>query len=149
MENYFVLVIYMYLLLLMISQCLPTVADVVYYVKPTERLCVHNNSCPSNETCHTMDHFASKSTYYFSPELVNVALYFLCGVHNCTKHIDVHDLQSFAIVGTAERHQVIINVLVTAEIPNDPQNIGKCTYTFANVSNVRFEYHYLLYFTTL
>ena len=54
---------------------------VVYYVKPTEP-CDHTSSCPSNETCHTMDHYARNSSHYFSPDHVDVTLFFMCGVHN-------------------------------------------------------------------
>ena len=137
MENYFALVIC--LLLILISQCLPTTAGVVYYVNPTERPCAQNNSCPPNKICHIMDYFASNSTYYFSTNLTNVTLYFMCGIHNCTKHIDVRNLQSFAIIGTAGREKVTINMPITTEIPHDPKNIGNRTYIFTNVSNVRFE----------
>ena len=63
----------------------------------------------------------------------------MCGIHNRTKHIDVRNLQSFAIIGTAEREKVTINMPITTEIPHDPKNIGNRTYIFTNVSNVRFE----------
>ena len=128
--------IFFYLLLALTSQHLPTTAGVVYYVKPTEP-CPHNNSCPSNKTCHTMDHYASKSNHYFSPDHINVTLFFLPGVHNCTKHVEVRDLQSFAMIGTAGRQLVIINMPTATEIPNDPESIGNRTYIFTSVSNVR------------
>ena len=87
---------------------LTTAAGVVYYVKPTEP-CAHNSSCPSNETCHTMDHYASNSSHYFSPDHVNITLYFMCGVHKMGKHLEVHGLQSFIMIGTAGKQSVIIN----------------------------------------
>ena len=90
-----------------------TAAGVVYYVKPTEP-CAHNSSCPSNETCHTMDHYASNSSHYFSPDHINVTLYFTCGVHNCTncKPLEVYDLQSFSMIGQAGRRYMTINMPV-------------------------------------
>ena len=117
----------------------PTTAGVVYYVKPTEP-CAHNSSCPSNETCHTMDHYASNSSHYFSPDHIDVTLYFKCGVHNCSKHVEVHNLQVFSMIGTEESRQSVTIVMpIPTEIPNDPQNIGNRMYIFINVSNVRIE----------
>ena len=139
MEKYFHFnAVFIHLLLLLASQHLPTTAGVVYYVKPTEP-CAHNSSCPFNETCHTMDHYASNSSHYFSPDHINVTLYFMCGVHNCTKHVHVRDLPTFAMIGTAGRQNVTINMPIPSEIPNDPKNIGNRTYIFANVSNMRIE----------
>ena len=119
---------------------LPTTTGVVYYVKPIEP-CVHNSSCPSNETCHTMDHYASNSSHYFSPDRINVTLYFICGVHNCTRYhyITVRDLQLFAMKSIAGRKNVTINMPIPTKIPQDPKNISKCAYTFTNVSKVRIE----------
>ena len=131
-------VAFIHLLLVLTSQHLPTTAGVVYYVKPTQP-CAHNSSCPSNETCHTMDHYAKNSNHYFSPGNINVTLHFMCGVHNCTKHVDIHDLQSFAMIGTAGRQNVTINMLIPTEIPNDPKSIGNRMYIFTNISNVRIE----------
>ena len=82
-------------------------AGVVYYVKPSDP-CAHNSSCPSNETCHTMDHYASNSSHYFSPDYINITLYFMCGVHNCTQQVDISDLQLFAMIGTAERQHITL-----------------------------------------
>ena len=118
---------------------LPTAARVVYYVLPTEP-CSYNGSCPSGKTCHTMDYYASNSSHYFSPlHRINVTLYFICGVHNCAKHLDVHDLQTFAMIGTAERQDVTINMALPAKVSPNPQDKGNCTYTFMNVSNMRIE----------
>ena len=61
----------------------------------------------------------------------------MCGVHNCTKHVEVRDLQSFAMIGTARRQLVIINMPIATEIPNYPEIIGNRTYIFTSVSNVR------------
>ena len=61
----------------------------------------------------------------------------MCGVHNCTKHVEVRDLQSFAMIGTAARQLVIINMPIATEIPNDPESIANHTYIFTSVSNVR------------
>ena len=61
----------------------------------------------------------------------------MCGVHNCTKHVEVRDLQSFAMIGTARRQLVIINMPIATEIPNHPESIANHTYIFTSVSNVR------------
>ena len=100
--------------LLAVISLLSTIAGVIYYVKPTKP-CVHDSSCPSNETCHTMDHYASKSSQYFSPDHINVTLYFMCGVHNCTQQMNISDLQTFAIIGTAGREYVMINMPIPRE----------------------------------
>ena len=92
---------------LVVLSLLSITAGVVYYVEPTEP-CAHHSSCPSNVTCHTMDHYASNSSHYFSSDHINVTLFFMCGVHNCTPQVDVGDLQIFAMIGTAERQHVTI-----------------------------------------
>ena len=51
--------------------------------------------------------------------------------------MEVRDLQSFAMIGTAGRQLVIINMPTATEIPNDPESIGNRTYIFTSVSNVR------------
>ena len=88
----FIMIICFLTRLLVVSSHILTLTaaqGVVYYVKPTEP-CAHNSSsCPSNETCHTMDHYASNSSHYFSPDHINVTLYFMCGVHNCTQNLDI------------------------------------------------------------
>ena len=61
----------------------------------------------------------------------------MCGVHNCTKHVEVRDLQSFAMIGTAGRQLVIINMPIATESPNHPESIANHTYIFTSVSNVR------------
>ena len=119
---------------------LSPIAGVVYYVKPTEPF-AHNSSCPSNETCHTMDHYASNSSHYFSPDHINVTLYFMCGVHNFTKRLDLRDLKVFSMIGTAEKQYVTIIMPIPREILNNPRNISSRTYNilFANVSIVSIE----------
>ena len=125
--------------LLAVLSLLSTAAGVVYYVKPTEP-CAHNNcySCPSYETCHTMDHYASNSSHYFSPDHINVTLYFMCGIHNCTKQINISDLRTFAMIGMAGRQHVIINMPVLTEtVVITQHNMDKQQfYTFTNVINV-------------
>ena len=121
-----------------LSSHLPATAEVVYYVLPSY-VCFHNNGCPSGETCYTMDYYASKSSYFFSPDYVNVTLYFICGIHNCTNHIDIHDLQTFAMIGTAGRKDVTINMPIPTEVSPNLQDKGNFTYTFTNVSNVTIE----------
>ena len=119
---------------------LSTAAGVVYYVKPTE-LCVHNSSCPSNEICHTMDHYANNSSHYFSPDHINVTLYFMCGVHNCTRHLDISNIQTFAMIGRAERQNVTIMMPIPVEPAFSSQDMDcKRFYTFTNVSNLTMKY---------
>ena len=73
----------------------------------------------------------------------------MCGVHNCTKNVDVRDLQSFAMIGIAAgRQHVTINMPIPAEIPHGPQNLTNRTYIFANVSNMRIE-NVTVYFISL
>ena len=72
----------------------------------------------------------------------------MCGVHNCTKHVDVRDLQSFAMIGIAGRQHVTVNMPIPAEIPHGPKSIGNHTYIFANVSKMRFE-NATIYFISL
>ena len=115
---------------------LSTTAGVVYYVKPTEP-CANNGSCPSNETCHTMDYYASNSSHYFSPEHINVTLYFMCGVHNCIQEVGINDLQTFTMTGTTSKQNVIINMPTPTEAAITTQGRdSKHFYTFTNVSNV-------------
>ena len=124
--------------LLAVLSLLSTTAGVIYYVKPTEP-CAHNSSCPSNETCHTMDYYASNSSHYFLPDHINVTLYFMCGVHNCTKRVDVCGLQTFAMIGTAGRQHVTINMPIPTEVAIITRDTGirsQHFYTFTNVSNV-------------
>ena len=110
-------------------------AGVVYYVEPTEP-CAHNSSsCPSNETCHTMDHYASNSSHYFSSDHINVTLYFMCGVHNFIQQVNVSDLYSFAMIGTAERQRI---TLISTALPTKTIRYG-CSYRFSNVTRVRIE----------
>ena len=112
--------------------------EVVYYVKPTEP-CAHNSSCPSNETCHTMDHYASNSSHYFSSDHINVTLYFMCGVHNCTQNMDITDLERLTMVSSSGKNDVTFYMPMARNIPNDPKNIGNRTYKFANIITLRIE----------
>ena len=123
--------------LLAVLNLLSTTAGVVYCVKPTQP-CAHNSSCPSNETCHTMDYYASNSSHYFSPDHINATLYFMCGVHNCSQHMDISDLQIFAMIGyTAGRRHVTINMPIPTEAAIITRDMGsQLFYTFTNVSNV-------------
>ena len=125
------------LVLVLSSQLhLPITDGVIYCVKPTEP-CTHNSSCSSSETCHTMDHYASNSSYYFSPDHINVTLYFMHGVHNCTKYINVHDLHLFTMTGgAAGRDHVMIYMPIPNKIPQDPESISNNTYMFTNISHV-------------
>ena len=99
--------IFFFLPLVLTSQHFPTAAGVVYYVQPIKP-CADNSSlgCPPNETCHTMDRYTSNSSHYFSPDHINITFYFMCGVHNCTKQLEVRNLQSFSMIGTAGRQHV-------------------------------------------
>ena len=130
------LVLFFFTCLLAALSLLSTTAGVVYYVKPTEP-CANNGSCPSNETCHTMDYYASNSSHYFSPEHINVTLYFMCGVHNCIQKVGISDLQIFAMIGIALKQNVIINMPIPTEAAITTQGRdSKHFYTFTNVSNV-------------
>ena len=123
------------LCLLAVLSFLLTAAGMIYYVKPTEP-CAHNSSCLSNETCHTMDHYASNSSHYFSPDQIDITLYFMCGVHNCTRHLVISDLQTFAMIGRAGRQHVIINMQASIEAEMSSQDIDRPhLYTFRNVTN--------------
>ena len=109
-------------------------SGVVYYVKPTTS-CPHSDThCPSGETCLKLDNYINESNYYFSPDKVNITLYFMCGVHNQTseKLIDIHDLQTFAMLGVAANETVTIHMPVQSDKSLQ-------TYTFTNVSFVRIE----------
>ena len=110
------------------------VAGVVYYVKPTTVCPYRDTHCPSGETCLKLDNYVNESSYYFSPDKVNITLYFICGMHNQTseKHIDIHDLQTFAMLGVAANETVTIHMPVQS-------NKTLQTYTFSNVSNVTIE----------
>ena len=101
---------------------------VVYYVKPTEP-CAHNSSsCPSNETCHTMDHYASNSSHYFSPDHVNVTLYFMCGIHNCTQNLEITNLRTLDMIGRAGRERVTINMPIPVEPTFNFQDMDSKTF---------------------
>ena len=118
---------------------LPTASGVVYYVLPTKP-CPYNNSCPSGETCHTIDHYVSNSSHFFSQDHINVILYFMCGVHNCTKHMDICDLHTFAMIGAAAgRENVTITTSVPIKVLRNSKDKNNHMYTFTNVSIVRLE----------
>ena len=84
-----------------------------YYVKPTEPYgslsCPKNDSCPPGLQCHKMDYYAKNSGVFFSPNKQGITLYFMCGVHNCTESLSVHNLSSLSIVGTSSA-KVIVNM---------------------------------------
>ena len=110
------------------------VKGVVYYVKPTTS-CPHSDThCPSGETCLKLDNYINESSNYLSPDKVNITLYFMCVVHNQTseKLVDIHDLQTFAMLGVAANETVTIHMPVQS-------NESLQTYTFTNVSFVRIE----------
>ena len=87
-----------------------------------------------------MDGYAINGSHYFSPDHINVTLYFLCGVHDCTKRINVRDIQTYVMKGTAGRHSVVINMVSTVVPTRDPANDdSNRKYIFANVSNVIIE----------
>ena len=109
-------------------------SGVVYYVKPTTA-CPHSDThCPSGETCLKLDNYINESSNYFSSDKVNITLYFICGMHNQTseKDIDIHDLQTFAMLGVAANETVTIHMPVQS-------NKTLQTYIFTNVSNVTIE----------
>lgn len=104
------------------SPHLPATATVVYYVLPTEP-CSHDDSCPSGQTCHTMDYYASN----------------MCGVYNCTKLVHINGLQTFTMVSIQEEDNmhVTINMPVPIKVLPKFQDKSNHIYTFINVSNVR------------
>ena len=121
-------------LLAVLSLLSPT-AGVVYFVKPTEP-CTHSSGCPSNETCHTMDHYASNSSHYFSPDHINVTLFFMPGVHNCTKHLDISGLQTFTMIGRVKEHVEIYMPMPKQAIVIAQGISNQQLYVFTNVCNV-------------
>ena len=80
-------------------------------------------------------------SHYFSPDHINVTLYFTRGVHNCSRYqyVTVHDLQVFAMEGLAGRKIVVINIPILTKITQDPISVSKCAYFFTNVSKARIE----------
>ena len=105
-----------------------------WYIITSNRLLLvpHSDThCPSGETCLKLDNYINESNYYFSPDKVNITLYFMCGVHNQTseKLIDIHDLQTFTMLGVAA------NETVTIHMPAQSDKSLQ-TYTFTNVSFV-------------
>ena len=50
--------------------------------------------------------------------------------------MNVSDLQSFTMIGTAGRQHVTINMPTPTTVTQDPENIGKRTYIFSNVGNL-------------
>ena len=93
--------------------------SVVYYVSPTKALpsCSKNSSCTRlTDQCYTMDYLSEHRSEFFSPDHTNVTLIFMCGVHNYTKDLTVHNLHSFVMKGTEEsRSDVIINHQFTGQ----------------------------------
>jgi predicted outer membrane repeat protein len=87
-----------------------------------------------------MDHYASNSSHYFSPDHINVTLYFMCGVHNCTHYVDISNLQKFDMIGRAGRQHVTINMPMPVEPTFSFQDmVTKKFYSFTNVSKVTME----------
>ena len=76
----------------LISVLQATVGE-VYYVLPTESShsvsCPGINSCPPGQTCmsHNGQLRQKQYSHFFSPDKVNATLYFMCGLHNCTKQL--------------------------------------------------------------
>ena len=62
--------------------------------------------------------------------------------------MNVSDLQSFAMIGIAGRQHATINMPTPTKVPQDPENIGKRTYIFSNVSKLRIE-NATVYFISL
>ena len=59
----------------------------------------------------------------------------MCGVHNCTKHLDVSNLQTFAMIGRAGRQHVTIIMPIPVEPTFRFGDMGyKKFYTLTNVS---------------
>ena len=102
----------LFFILIFGSICIRLTEGTVYHVKPVKPLssCPGNSSCPPGQLCHTMDYLAEHSSEFFSSDHVNVTLIFMCGVHNYTKDLIVHNLHSFVMKGAAEsRENVIID----------------------------------------
>ena len=110
-----------------------------YYVKPTEIYgplsCPKNDSCPAGQQCHEMDYYAKNRGIFFSPDKNEITLYFMCGVHNCTESLSVHNLSSLSIVGTSSA-KVIINM--PKSLPGS-MHAAKNFYSFNYVHTIEFE----------
>ena len=132
MKTFFLSPILIILLFGLIYVLAETKKDVVYYISPTEPLssCHGNSSCPPGQLCHTMDYLVEHSSELFSPDHINITLMFMCGVHNYTKDLVVHDLHSFVMKGAADSRE---NVIIDHQFVGEP----KCTVIrFFNVSFV-------------
>ena len=108
-----------FILVFGLGQCIPrTVSEhesKFYYVAPTQSLksCPVNSSCPPGQHCYTMDYLAEHRSEYFSPDHTNLTLMFLCGVHNYTKNLTIHNLRSFVLKGAPEfTDNVIIDMFL-------------------------------------
>ena len=107
-------------------------AGVVYYVKSTET-CAHNSSCRSNETCQTIDHYASNSSRYFSPgpyqchTLLHMSMESTAALK---KLLTVHDLQTFTMIGLAGRQLVSLTRL---SLERESGNCGQSSVTAASI----------------
>ena len=113
---------------------LSSAEGVVYCVTPTIA-CPHDNSnCSTHEISHTLEYYVNNSGQFFSPDKVDITLYFMCGVHNQTsnKHTDIHDLQTFTMASATGKKDVTINMPIQR---NHSRNSH--VYTFRNVSNVK------------
>ena len=122
-----------FLLLLIFRRQITLSGYEAYYVKPTEPygslLCAKNDSCPTGQQCHKMDYYAKNSSVFFSPDKKGIILYFMCGVHNCTESLFIHNLSSVSIIGTSSAN-VIINM------PKNFSCAAENFYTFLFIRNI-------------
>ena len=123
-----------FLLLLIIGRQTTLSGYETYYVKPTVS-CSKNDSCPAGQQCHKMDYYAKNSGTFFSSDKERITLYFLCGVHNCTESLSVHNLSSLSIVGTSTAKVIINMPKRISEIIHAVENF----YTFYFIHNMKFE----------
>ena len=124
-----------FLLLLVFRRQITLSGYETYYVKPTEPLCPKNDSCPPDQQCHKMDYYAKNSGVFFSPNKQRITLYFMCGVHNCTESLSVHNLSSLSIVGTSSA-KVVINMPKSF---SGSMHTAENFYTFLYIHNMKLE----------
>ena len=84
-----------------------------------------------------MDYYAKNSGIFFSPDKKGITLYFMCGVHNCTESLSVHNLSSLSIVGISSA-KVIINMPESTSLPGSLHAV-KNFYFFNYVHMMKFE----------
>ena len=128
-----------FLLLLVFRRQIALSGYETYYVEPTEPygslLCPKNDSCPPGQQCHKMDYYAKNSGVFFSPNKQRITLYFMCGVHNCTESLSVHNLSSLSIVGTSSV-EVIINMPKSF---SGSMHTAEKFYTILDICNMKLE----------